>query len=81
MSIVHLKAFCTPKIWIDCSGDLHNPNDSEDNWKADNESNIDLANSIDDTVTLGQRNVIELPDIPKSIWPIRRLQKQAERCS
>jgi len=36
------------EYWLDWSGDLHNPNDSEDDWKTDNESNIELDNGIED---------------------------------
>jgi len=35
--------------WLDWNGDLDNPNDSEDNCKADDESDVELHNGIEDS--------------------------------
>jgi len=32
------------KNWLNWNGGLDNPNDSEDDWEADNESDIELEN-------------------------------------
>ena len=41
------------KNWLNCIGDLDNPNDSEDNWEADNEPDIQLENCCEDSDMLG----------------------------
>jgi len=58
---------------------LDNPNDSEDNWEADNESDMELDNGSEDSETPEQRNVSAAPNVPRLIWSIRRSKKKAEK--
>jgi len=51
---------------------LNNPNDSEDYWEADNESEIDLNNGISDSETQEQWNMSAAPNVPGLIQPTRR---------
>jgi len=58
--------------WLNWNGDLDNPNDSEDDWEADDESDMELHNGIEDSETLEQRDVSATPNVPGLIRPIRR---------
>jgi hypothetical protein len=42
------------KNWPNSNGDLDNPNDSEDNWEADNELDMKLDNGSEDSETPGE---------------------------
>jgi len=65
--------------WLNWNGDLDNPNDSEDDWEADDESDMELHNGIEESETSEQRNVSAAPNVPALIRPIRRSQKQVEK--
>jgi hypothetical protein len=58
---------------------LHNPNASEDNWEADNESDIDLDNGSEDSETPEQRNVTAASNVCTQIPPIQQFQKKVEK--
>jgi len=64
--------------WLDRNEDLDNPNNSEDNWEADNESEIELDNGIRDSVTQEQRDVGAALNVARLIWPTRRSRNKAE---
>jgi hypothetical protein len=49
---------------------LENPNDSEDDWEAENESHRELDNSSEDSETPEVRNVSAAPNVPGLIQPI-----------
>jgi hypothetical protein len=34
--------------WLNCNGNIDNPNDSEDDWEADNESYMELNKGSED---------------------------------
>jgi len=57
--------------WLDWNGDLDNPNDSEDNWEADNESKMELNNGVRDSEPQEQRDVSSAPNVPVLISPTR----------
>jgi len=65
--------------WLNWNGDLDNPNDSEDDWEADNESDMELHNGIEDSETPEQRNVSAAPNVPGLIQPIQRSKKTVEK--
>ena len=65
--------------WLNWNGDLDNPNNSEDDCEADDESEIQLHNSIEDSETSEQRNVSAAPNDPRLIWSIRRSKKKVEK--
>ena len=58
------------KNWLNWNGNVDNPNDSEDNWEADNESAVDLDNSCEDSDTPDQQNMSAIPSVPGLIQPI-----------
>jgi hypothetical protein len=58
---------------------LDNPNNSDDVWEADNESDTDLDNGSEDSETLEVRNVSAAPNVPGLIRPIRRSKKNVEQ--
>ena len=67
------------KNWLDRIGDLDNPNDSSENWEANNESDIQLDNGIEDPNTPEQLDVSAAPNVPRLIRPTERSKKQAEK--
>ena len=58
------------KNWLNWNGDLENPNDSEDDWEADNELDMELDNGSEDSETPEWRNVSAAPNVPGLIQPI-----------
>jgi hypothetical protein len=61
------------------NGDLDNPNQSEDDWEADDWSDLVQDKVIDDPETPAQRDVSSMPNIPGLIRPLRMLEKKAEK--
>jgi len=64
--------------WLNWNGDFDNPNDSKDDWQADNESDTDLDNGSEDSETPEQRNVSAEPNVPGLIRPIQRSTEKVE---
>jgi len=58
-----LERISYTKHWFDWNGNLDNSNHSEDNWKEDNESDIELANAVKVTESLEQQNVSATPNV------------------
>jgi hypothetical protein len=58
---------------------LDNWNDSEDDWKANNESDTELDNGSEDSETQDVRNVSAPLNVPGLIRPIRQLKKTVEK--
>jgi hypothetical protein len=56
--------------WLNWNGDLDNPFDSEDDWEADNESNTELDNGIEDLETAEVQNVSAALNVPGLIQPM-----------
>jgi len=65
--------------WLHWNGDLDNPNVSEDDWEADNESDTELDNGSEVAETLEVRNVSAAPNVPGLIQPIRQSKKTVEK--
>jgi len=65
--------------WLHWNGDLDHPNDSEDDWEADNKSVIELDNGSEYSETPQQRNVSVALNVPRLIGPIRRSKTKAEK--
>ena len=57
---------------VNWNGDLDNPTDSEDNWDAYNESDMEVDNGSEDSETTEQRNVSAAPNVPGLIQPIQQ---------
>jgi hypothetical protein len=53
------------KNWLDWNWDLDNPNDGEDDWQADIQSNILLDNAVEDRKIPPQHNGNGIPNFPR----------------
>ena len=58
---------------------MDNPNDSKDDWEADNESDVELENGSEVSESQEVRNVSVAPDDPVLIWVIRQSKKKVEQ--
>jgi hypothetical protein len=65
--------------WLNWNGDLDNPNNSEDDWEADNKSDTELDNGSEVSETLAVRNVSADPNVPGLIRPVRQSKKKVEK--
>jgi len=65
--------------WLNWNGDLDNPNDSEDDYAVDVESDIEQDNSIEDPECPEQRDVSAAPNVPGLIRPTQKSKRQAEK--
>jgi len=65
-------------VWLNWNGDLDNPNDSEDDCAADDESNIELNSGIEDPECPEQQDVSAAPTVPRLVRPTRKSKRQAE---
>jgi len=65
--------------WLNWNGDLDNPNDSEEDWAADDESDIEHNNGIEDPECPEQQDASGMPNVPGLVWPIRKSKGQAEK--
>jgi hypothetical protein len=74
-----LESISDSENCLNWNGDLDNLNDSEDDWQADNESDLELDNCREDSDTLKVRNVSEAPNVPGLIWPIRQSKNMVEK--
>jgi hypothetical protein len=61
--------------WLNWNWDLDDPNEGEDDWEADNLSDMELVNCSEDSETPEQRNVSAAPDFPRFVRPIHRTTK------
>jgi len=57
---------------------LDSPNDSKDNCAADNESDIEHNNGIEDPECPAQQDVSAAPNVPELVRPTRKSKSQAE---
>jgi len=64
--------------WHNWNGDLDYPNETENNWEADNESDMELDNGSENSETPEQRNVSAVQNGSGLIRPIRWTKKQVE---
>jgi len=65
--------------WLNWNEDLDNPNDSEDDYEAANQSDMELDNGSEDSETREQQNDSAVPNVPWLIRPIRRSKKKVEK--
>jgi len=63
--------------WLYRDGDFKHPKESEDDWEADNRSDMELENGIVNLVGPGQWNLYAAPNVSSLIQPIWRWKKQA----
>jgi len=65
--------------WLNWNGDLDNPNDSEEDCAADDQSDIVHNNGIEDPECPEQQDVSVVPNVPGLVRPTRKSKKQAEK--
>jgi len=65
--------------WINWNGDLDNPNDSEEDCAADDDSDIEHNNCIEDPECPDQQEVSAAPNVPGLVRPTHKLKRQAEK--
>jgi len=65
--------------WLNWNGDLDNPNDSEDDCAADDESDIEHNNGIEDAECPEQQDVSAPPNVPGLVRPTRKSKRHAEK--
>jgi hypothetical protein len=65
--------------WLNWNGDLNNPNDSEEDCAADDESDIEHNNGIEDPECPEQQDVSAAPNVPGLVRPRRKSKRQAEK--
>jgi len=58
---------------------LDDPNDSEQDWEGDNESEIELNNGVQDSETEVHWVVTATPNVPGLILPTWRSKNKAEK--
>jgi hypothetical protein len=64
--------------WLNWNGDLDNPNDSEEDCAADNDSDIELNNCSEDPECREQQDVSAAPNVPGLVRPTRKSKRLAE---
>jgi len=67
-----LESISDTEDWVNWNGDLDNLNNSEDDWVADVESDMEQDNSIEDPDSPEQQDVITAPNLCGLIWPTRK---------
>jgi len=67
------------EVWLNWNGHFGNPNDTEDNYAADEESDIEHGNGIEDPECPEQRNVSAAPNVPGVIRPTWMSKRLDER--
>jgi len=65
--------------WLDWNGDLNNPNDSEEDCAADNDSNIEHNNYIEDPECPEQQDGSAARNVPGLVRPTRTSKRQSEK--
>ena len=64
---------------LNWNGDLDNPNDSEEDCAADDDSDIEHNNCIEDPECPEQQDVCAAPNVPGLVRPTRKSKRQAEQ--
>jgi hypothetical protein len=67
------------EVWVNWNGDLHNPNDSEEDCAAADESEIEPNNGINDPECPEQQDVSTAPNVPRLVQPAHKSKRQAEK--
>jgi len=65
--------------WLNWNGDLDNPNHSEEDCAADNESDLEPNTGIEDPECPEQQDVSAAPNVPGLAQPTRKSKRQAEK--
>jgi len=65
--------------WLNCNGYSHNPNDSKEDCAADDESDIEHKNFIEDPECPEQQDVSAAPNVLGFVRPTQKSKRQAEK--
>jgi len=65
--------------WLNWNGDLDNPNESEDDCEADNKSDVEQDNWVEDSECPEQQDVCAAHNVPGLIRPTGRSKKKTEK--
>ena len=67
------------EYWLNSTGDLDNQNISEEDRVADDDSDIEHNNCIEDPECPEQQDVCAAPNVPGLVRPTRKSKRQAEK--
>ena len=73
------ESFSDTDNWLNWNGDLDTPNDSEEDCAADDDSDIEHNNCIEDRECPEQQDVSAAPNVPGLVRPTRKSKRQAEK--
>jgi len=73
------ESISVTKDWLDWNGDMDYPNDTEDNYAAEVESDMEQGNSLEDAEYPLQRYVSTATNVPGLNWPTRKWKRHAEK--
>jgi hypothetical protein len=65
--------------WLNWITVLDNPNESENNWEADNESHMEMDNHSENSECMEQCNESASLNVPRLIRPIRRSKTKFQK--
>jgi len=65
--------------WLNWIADLDNPNDSGDDWEAENESDMEIDNGRVNSETPEHRDVSAALNVPRLILPTRRSKESLQK--
>jgi len=65
--------------WLHWNGDLGNPNDSEEDCAADDDSDLEHNNCVKDPEYPEQQDVSGSPNVPRLVRPTRKSKIEAEK--
>jgi hypothetical protein len=65
--------------WLNWNGDLDNSNDSEEDCAADDDSDIEHNNCIDDPKCPERQNLSAAPNVRGLVQPTRKSERQAAK--
>jgi hypothetical protein len=64
---------------LNCNGDLDNPNYNAEDCAADDDSDIEHNNCIEDPECPEQQDVCAAPNVPGSVRPTQKSKRKAEK--
>jgi len=65
--------------WLNWTGDLDNADNSEEDCAADDESNIEHNNGVENLEHPQQQDVSDAPNVPVLVWPTQKSKREAEK--
>jgi len=65
--------------WLNWNGDFYNPNYSEEDCAADDDSDIEHNSCIEDPECPEQQDVSAAPNVPGLVRPTRKSKRQVEK--